>query len=228
MKLAPVPEMDLGDDEIEDLYRTRPAGAPDGAWLRVNMVSTLDGAGQGDDGRSGSINNDVDKRVFSALRRIADCVVVGAGTARAEAYGPADVPIVLVSRSGNVPPRLREAPPGRVLLATTEHAEGLEEARALLGEDNVLVLGAYSVDLAQLRGRLVARGWTEILSEGGPHLLRDFLAAGVADELCLTTVPRVIAGERARITHGPPVDVPLEPMLLLEEDGTLLGRWLVS
>ncbi|WP_101523505.1 dihydrofolate reductase family protein [Nocardioides houyundeii] len=228
MQLAPVPEVDLSDDELDEIYRITPAGAPDGAWLRVNMVASLDGAAHGEEGRSGDINNAVDKRVFFALRRIADCVVVGAGTARAESYRPARVPIVVVSRSGVVPESLRGAEPGKVLLATCEHAEGLAESRALLGEDNVLVLGTYSVNLVQLRSRLVARGWTQILSEGGPHLLHDLLAEGVADELCLTTVPRVISGEHPRIVHGPPIDVQLEPLLLLEEDGTLLGRWLVT
>src|SRR5690606_1524857 len=111
--------------------------------------------------------------------------------------------------------------------ATTDRSPGLAEARALLGEEHVLVLGSASVDLVRLRAALVARGWTALLSEGGPRLLRDLLDAGVADELCLTLVPRLIAGEHLPITHGPPVDVPLEPLLLLEQDGTLLGRWAV-
>ena len=72
---------------------------------------------------------------------------------------------------------------------------------------------------------LVDRGWTRILSEGGPHLLRDLVAEGVADEICCTTAPRLVAGEHPRITDGPPVDVPLELHTLLEQDGTLLARW---
>ncbi len=216
------PSRDPSDEELAALY-----AAPRLPWLRVNMVSTLDGAAQGDDGQSGGINNAVDKRVFHALRRLADCVVVGAGTARTEGYGPADVPVVVVSRSGSVPETLRGAEPGRVVLATAASASGLAEARELLGADHVWTLGEETVDLVALRERLVARGWRSILGEGGPGLLRDLLAVGVVDELCLTWVPRLIAGDHLSITAGGPVDVPLEPLLLLEEDGTLLGRWAV-
>lgn len=196
-------------------------------WLRVNMVSTLDGAATGDTERSDSIHDEADTRVFGVLRSLADVVVVGAGTAAAEGYGPADVPIVLVSRRGQVPEGLRGAAPGSVLLATCGAADGLEEARDVLGEDNVLVLGSHSVDLAGLREQLVAQGFVRLHAEGGPHLLRDLLASGVADELCTTFVPRVVAGEHPRITAGPPVDAALDLRLLLEAEGTLLGRWFV-
>ena len=209
-------------DDLAELY-----AAPADPWLRVNMVSTVDGAATGESGRSGSINNAADHVVFEHLRASADAVIVGAGTARAEGYGPADLPIVVVSRRGDVPARLRGAPAGSVLLATCAAAEGLEEQRELLGPDHVLVLGSHRVDLAGLRRSLVDRGHTRLLAEGGPHLLRDLLAAGVADELCTTTVPRVIAGTHPRITDGPPVDVPLRLHTLLEQDGTLLARWLL-
>ncbi len=213
---------DLTDDDLARLY-----AAPRTPWLRVNMVSTLDGAATGSDGRSGGINDDADHRVFDTLRRLADCIVVGAGTARAEGYRPARAPLVLVSRSGEVPELLRGAEPGRVRLATTATSPGLAEARDVLGAEHVWVLGTETVDLVALRDRLAAQGWRELLSEGGPGLLRDLLAAGVVDELCLTTVPRLLAGTGPRITAGEPVDVRLEPTLLLEHEGTLLGRWRV-
>ena len=210
------------DEELAELY-----AAPELPWLRVNMVSTIDGSATGSSGRSGSINNATDHRVFHLLRSMADAIVVGAGTARAEGYGPTDRPIVLVSRSGGVPDRLRGAEPGAVLMATVSAAEHLEEARELLGPDHVLVLGSHRVSLAELREHLVARGWTNLLSEGGPHLLRDLVDQGAADELTATFVPRLLAGRHPRIADGPPVDVPLSLRLLLEEDGTLLGRWFI-
>lgn len=211
------------DGPLEELY-----AVPRTPWLRVNMVSTLDGAASGSDGRSGSINDPADREVFGTLRRLADAVLVGAGTARAEGYRPADVPVVVVSRRADVPPTLRGAEPGRVLLATCASAEGLAEAQELLGDEHVLVCGQKRVDLPLLRGRLVARGHVSLLAEGGPHLLRDLLDQGVVDELCATIVPRLVAGEHPRITAGPPVDVPLSLHTLLEQDGTLLGRWLTS
>lgn len=208
-------------ESLEELY-----APPSTPWWRATMVATADGAAAGVDGRSGSINNAADHRVFALLRRLADVVVVGAGTARAEEYGASARPIVVVSRRGEVPPTLRGLEPGRVLLATTGSAPGLAAARELLGDPQVLVCGPEAVDLARLRDVLAERGLRQVLSEGGPHLLRDALAAGVVDELDTTYVPRLVAGAGPRITAGPPVDVPLALHTLLEEDGTLLARWL--
>jgi riboflavin biosynthesis pyrimidine reductase len=211
-----------GSDELVDLYR--PPRLP---WLRVNMVSTLDGAANGESGKSGSINNDADKAVFQALRAQADAVIVGAGTARTEGYRVAAVPLVIVSHSGQVPEQLREAPAGAVLLAVPASSPGLDDARALLGGENVVVVGDDQVDLPALKEALVGRGLRNLLSEGGPSLLRDLLASGAADELTLTWVPRLIGGVHPRIVMGASVDVDLELAVLLEQDGTLLGRWFV-
>ena len=214
---------DLSDDELTAAYT--PEREP---WLRVNFVSTVDGAATGSDGLSGTINNDADKRVFDTLRRRAQCLVVGAGTIREEEYDVPRVPIVVVSRSAVVPPTLAEAPPGRVLMATVATSDGLAEARETLNEDNVLVLGEEQIDLVALKAALAERGWTEQLCEGGPSLFADMLAAGVVDELCWTLVPRLTGGDAVRIATGAEVDVTLRPALLLEQDGTLLGRWLVE
>src|SRR6185436_3478876 len=70
-------------DDLAELY-----AAPADPWLRVNMVATVDGAATGETGRSGSINNAVDKLVYDQLRALADAIVVGAGTARIEGYAP--------------------------------------------------------------------------------------------------------------------------------------------
>jgi len=214
---------DLSDDDLAAAY-----APPSTPWLRVNFVSTVDGAAQGGDGVSTSINNDADKRVFDALRRRADCLVVGAGTLRAEGYDVPPLPLVVVSRSADLPPTLRGAPSGRILMATVASADGLAAVREELGEDNVLVLGEDEIDLAALKDTLAERGWAEQLCEGGPSLFADLLAAGVVDELCWTVVPRLTGGDAVRIATGAEVDVELRPALLLEQDGTLLGRWLAQ
>jgi riboflavin biosynthesis pyrimidine reductase len=197
-------------------------------WLRLNFVATTDGAVQGPDGRSKSINNSADKRVFDALRELADVIIVGAGTARAEGYRPNPKPMVIVSRSGEVPPSLREGRAGELLMATCSAAPRLAETQEVLGGDDVLVLGEYTPDLTALREELVDRGFADLLCEGGPHLTRDLLAAGVVDEVCLTVVPRLIADVHLRMTAGPPVDIGLRLHALLEDDGTLLQRWTIS
>ena len=215
------PNDDVADEDLARLYAV-PKGR---AFLRVNMVSTVDGSATGDDARSGSINNAADQRVFHTLRSLADVIVVGAGTAAAEGYSPADVPIVLVSRKAQVPPSLAGAPVGSVYLATCSRSDGLASAKEVLGEKHVLELGSHRVDLPLLKQTLAERGWTSQLCEGGPHLLRDLVFNGCVDELTATTVPRLVAGAYPRITEGAPIDVPLELALLLEDRGTLFGRW---
>lgn len=217
---------DVDEAGLAQAYAADPAA--DGLWVRINMVASLDGSAQGEDGVTDGINNAADKRVYDALRSYADVIVVGAGTARAENYGPADKPLVVVSRTGELHDKLLRAERGTVILATVEHAPGLPAAREALGEENVLLLGSYTIDFAALRGALAARGWTQILGEGGPHVLRDLLSVGVVDEICLSIVPRIVGGDHLRIVEGQPVDVALDPVLLLEEDGTLLGRWVVQ
>jgi riboflavin biosynthesis pyrimidine reductase len=212
-----------GSDDLAVLYE--PPRLP---WLRVNMVSTLDGAANGDSGKSGSINNEADKLVFHALRDQADAIIVGAGTARTERYRVAAVPLVIVSHRGLVPEQLKDAPPGDVLLVTCADSTGLDDCRSTLGADQVIVVGESQVDLAAMKAALVDRGFRNLLSEGGPHLLRDLLDAGAADELCLTWVPRLIGGVHPRILEGAPVDHDLRLALLMEDEGTLLGRWIVE
>ena len=213
-------------------------------WVRANFVSTLDGAATGDDGRSGSINTGADRDVFALLRALSDVVLVGAGTARAEGYKRSTVrapwtnlcegrtahPITAVfSRSGDVPPELSRAREnsGGVILVTCERAgkEAIDRAQSTLGEDQVIVRGEESVDLSAALDSLATRGLQRVLCEGGPHLMRDLTASGRLDELCLTIAPDLVAGDHPRITAGAAVTANLTPRLLIESEGTILGRW---
>src|SRR6476620_6779428 len=215
----------LGETEsLTELYAV-PSEAE--SWLRVNMVSTVDGAATGESGDSKTINNDADKEVFDLLREQADVLVVGAGTLRIEGYAVGRKPMVVVSRSGSVPPTLADTPRGQLMMATVSSSPGLEAAREQLGEENVFVLGSHRIDLAHLKTELAGRGYRNQLSEGGPHLLRDLLDQECVDEVDTTIVPRVIGGTHPRITDGPPGDVPVRLHTLVELEGTLLARWLV-
>lgn len=218
---------ELDDEALAAAYAT-PTETWGKPWLRVNFVSTVDGAAHGSDGLSTSINDAADKRVFDLLRAQADCLVVGAGTLRAEGYDVPRVPLVIVSREGQVPDNLRDAPPNRILMASVESSPYLTETRELLGPENTLVLGSEEIDFVELKSLLAQRGWANQLCEGGPQLFGTLAAAGVVDELCCTIVPRLAGGEALRIMVGPEVDVALELTSLLEQDGTLLGRWRVS
>ncbi|GAB3871084.1 dihydrofolate reductase family protein [Terrabacter terrigena] len=232
----------LADLDDADLFRAY--ASPCGRWVRCNMVTSLDGAATGADGRSGSINNEADHVVFEVLRALTHVVVVGAGTVRAEGYPPLAVkhsllgmrrdhglpdalPLVAVSNRGGVPPTLSGCRDGKALMAVPASAPGLDAARADIGDDNVIVCGDDEVDLRLLLDELHARGMDHVLTEGGPALLGSFLAAGAVDELCYTVVPQVV-GSVARRTvgaDGVPADLDLE--LLVEQDGTIMGRWFV-
>jgi riboflavin biosynthesis pyrimidine reductase len=223
-----------------DLVRAYATDDP--RWVRSNMVSTLDGAANGPDGRSGSINTDADHVVFDLLRALSDVVVVGAGTVRVEGYPALDLPaewqdvrdelglaaflpLVVVTGTGDVPPTVRSSPPGRVLLATRASAPGLDEARRALGPEHVMVCGSETVELDRLLDQLRERELQRVLTEGGPQLTGSFLAAELLDELCFTISPLVVGAG-----HPRPVEAVTDPHeltlgLLLEQDGTLLGRW---
>ena len=73
----------LDDASLAAVYAAQPR---EGAWVRANFATSLDGAITGPDGRSGSVNSRADHVVFELLRAISDVVVVGAGTLRSEGY----------------------------------------------------------------------------------------------------------------------------------------------
>ena len=76
-------------DDVDALVAAEPRPAPVGRpWLLVNMVASLDGAITVE-GRCGQLGGPADRAVFFALRAVADVVLAGAGTVRAEGYGPA-------------------------------------------------------------------------------------------------------------------------------------------
>lgn len=189
------------------------------------MVMTLDGATVGSDGLSGSISGAADKRVFMEARRLADVVLVGAGTIRAERYRPmvakpewqearaetgqaAAPQIVVVSGRLDLPwdePMFAEsALPVLVATSTTVDAAQLEIARA---HAEVVQLGDGSVDLSALVAWLHERGLKRIVCEGGEALLDALIQLDLVDEMDLTISP-VLAGagylpDSARATQAP-------------------------
>ena len=167
----------------------------------------------GADGKSGWINNAADKRVFDSCASLADAIVVGAGTARAEGYRPAAKPIVLVSRSGGVPRKLRDAPRRSAVLMAT--AAGEHRRTGTLGDDHVLVLGEAASISPRSSRSWPGAGLTNLLCEGGPHLLPPARRRRGRRALRHDGVLRLVGGAYRRITAGPPVDT-LRPMLLLE------------
>jgi riboflavin biosynthesis pyrimidine reductase len=237
------------DDERDllDLY-AHPAPRPGAAaWVRANMISSLDGGATGADGRSGSINGAADLRVFRVLRAVADVVLVGAGTVRAEGYETIDVPaalaagrearglrphleLAIVTASGAIPPGLLDAerPP---LVICPASCPQIDQLREHLGHGRLVVAGDDAVDLALALAQLADLGLARVLTEGGPHLLAELVTRGLVDDLCLTTSPVLVGGPPPRVLAGAPwlePAVEARPASLLHADGVLLGRWLLT
>ncbi|MBO3679860.1 pyrimidine reductase family protein [Streptomyces sp. NEAU-YJ-81] len=242
-------DREWGLDELADAYAyPEPPHGPSGAFLRANMVSSLDGAAH-HDGRSKPLSSDADMRIFGVLRGLADAVVVGAETVRLEGYRPARArkafaerraalgqapapAIAVVSASldldFSMPLFTEPLVPTIVITGAAAAAERIERARAAGAE--VVFAGAGPsgrVDAAAVVTALAELGHTRLLTEGGPTLLAQFAAAGVLDELCLAVAPLVTAGDAKRIVDGAELGEPEQFTLdsVLEEAGFLFTRY---
>jgi len=198
-----------------------PAGeALDRPWLRANMVVSVDGAASLV-GRSGGLSGPADRLLFSVLRSLADVILVGAATARAERYRPAAAraiwsvlrdgraptpPIAVVTRELSLDPDsplIALAPGGsRTIVLTTAAAPDRRRA-AVARHADVVVAGQDSLTPAAVIGALAERGYRRVLTEGGPNLLGQFAAAGLLDDLCLTISPLLEGGWADRIVTVP-------------------------
>ncbi|KAB1150125.1 pyrimidine reductase family protein [Streptomyces luteolifulvus] len=234
-------------DELAAAYAfPEPVPGGTGAWLRANMVSTLDGAAQ-HEGRSQPISSAADMRIFGTLRALADVVVVGAETVRQEGYRPARaraefaalrqaagqgpapaIAVVSASLDLDYSLPLFTSPLVPTLLLTGAAAPPDRVAAAEKAGARVVIAGdGVGVDPDRAVRALAWLGHTRLLTEGGPRLLGQLVAAGVLDELCLTLAPMLTAGDAQRIAGGPSVAVPQRFVLgsLLEEDGFLFSRY---
>jgi riboflavin biosynthesis pyrimidine reductase len=222
----------LPEAELLDLYDPGPGHA-----LRAGFVLSTDG-GVAHDGTSRTLQSPADSAAFHALRAVADAVLVGAGTARSEDYGPvrprpdgrdwreshglpAQPPLVLVSRSLDLDPGAR-CFTGPTVVVTCHSAP--DPGRF----PDVVFAGDEEVELADAVRQLADRGLTRLLCEGGPHLLTALLRQGLVDELCLTHTPLLVGTAPTLLTQAtdPPVGLDLQH-LVDGGDGVLLARYAV-
>jgi riboflavin biosynthesis pyrimidine reductase len=233
---------ELDDTGIAAAY----AYPADRAWLRANFVASADGAGHLN-GRSAGLSSPGDMRIFGILRVLADVILVGAGTARAEEYKaaryrpelaelragrPPVATIAVVTRSVNLDlaaPLFTEAPAdARTIVITSAAAPADRRAEAAKVAD-VIVAGETDVDLTAAVAGLHERDLSRVNCEGGPHLLRDLATAGLLDELCLSLSPMLTGPGAGRITAGQPFHArPMTLAGLLVEDSFLYCRYLAG
>jgi riboflavin biosynthesis pyrimidine reductase len=186
----------------------------------ANFASSIDGHAT-IDGRSGGLGDEGDREIFHALRGMADAVIVGTGTLRAERYGRmiadpdrrrrrelrglAPEPIACtVTRSGVVDAGipLFATPEATVVIfsgAPVELGEPAATVEVVRIDPGLLTLTTV---LERLRTDHDVR---LLLCEGGPGLFGGLLRERLVDELFVTLAPKLVAGEGPRITAGTPL-----------------------
>lgn len=242
-RLLPWPAADLDPrTAYDDLTRHC---WPDRPYVVLNMVASVDGA-VAIDGVTKELGSRSDRLIFHHLRELADAVMAGASTVRAEHYGPvqlpaparaqrlaqgraAQPPLVVVSRSlaFDWEAKLFTCPKQRPILLVPADAPPARRTEAERVAE-VICAGTSSVDLPAALGQLRARRVALLVCEGGPTLNSALLGAGLVDELCLTVSPLVTATTGPLGIFAPlpqTVRQRLQLVHVLEEDGFLYLRY---
>lgn len=238
VRVFPSPARTLDADDLLAAY----PWPEQGRWVRAVMVTTLDGAAAGPDGLSGSISSDVDGAVFDSVRRFADAVLVGAGTLRAEQYGPMRVnpddaarreqggqaaapQLAMVSGSLNLPwdlPVFAESTLTPIVLTTTE----ADPTALATAREHATVLELGDLEATTVLDALTARGLHRVVCEGGPSLLEAVVAADLLDEADITVSPLFAGTAHTPRTHGLTEVAPFTLTHLLTAESFLMARYL--
>ena len=217
---------------------------PDRPYVFLNFVTTLDGRAALD-GSTRPLGGPADLEMLLALRDVADAVLIGPGTVRAEGYArlvgaperraareaaglSADPPAVLISRRFDIPweAGLFAAAEQPVIVYTGAGAVSATPEVAAPVEIVELERCTPAAALRDLR----ARGIRALLSEGGPTLFRALLGDGLVDELFLTLTPVLTADDREiGILPGPRLEGPLRSELrwILRSEHELFLRYAI-
>lgn len=238
----PAPERELDRDGLAELY-----AHPEGV-LRVNFVASADGA-VAVGGVSSGLEAPGDRTVFGLLRELADVILVGAGSVRAEGYrgartsperearrrarGQAPVPpIAVVSTRGDLDPAsplFTDTAVAPLVLLTGATPSTARDTAPDTVRSALAGAGAEVVDVggdpAAVVAALADRGLSRVLCEGGPALFGALLDAGRVDELCLSLAPQLEGGAAGRIVAGAGAGGP-RPLhlasVVAHDDGLLL------
>ena len=184
-------------------------------WVLLNMVASIDGA-TAVSGKSSALGDQDDLELFRILRSVADVILVGAGTVRAENYGQPrlSADLVAMRRHAGMTPlpriavvtgRLSLEPSMRLftdegvppLIITTREAAN-ESGPSFDGVAELVASDA-------LDGRSIVEaldGHRVVLCEGGPTLNASLVKAGVVDEVNLTMAPLLVGGDSLRVAQG--------------------------
>ena len=216
----------------------------DRPWVLANMAASIDGAIE-IGGVSGPIGGEGDAAVFRALRAIADVIVVGGGTARAENYGPPNLDsdaraarlargqaalpaLVVISASLRVEPDGRLFEAGHRPILMTVSSTPAAQLRSLEAVAEIEQFDG-AVTAEKVVASLDRRGYRTVLVEGGPSLNAQFVDADLIDELCVTVAPKLTASSARRLVWGDSDNVrPMHLDRIFVEDDELFLRYLRS
>jgi riboflavin-specific deaminase-like protein len=238
-RLLPDPGPTTVERQLE-VYRPWEQPHEERPFVAMNFAATVDGRAT-IGSVSGPIGSDADTAMLAGLRTRFDAVMIGAGTMRAERYGPLvsspekrqrrerlglppDPLMVIVSGRLDLP---WEAPlftdGGGQVLVFTASAGAVPRVAASLE----VVRHEGFVNLVEaLRHLRRERGVRALLCEGGPGLHGELEGGGLVDDLFLTIAPKLAGGEAPRIVEGElPSVVDLDLAWLLEQDGELFARY---
>jgi len=231
------------DVDPVDLYAADARPAPsDRPWVMLGMIQSADGAAVVD-GRSGGLGGEGDRQVFRAVRGVADAILVGAVTARAERYGAVqcteEIQAARLERGQRAQPRLAivsgsldlpadlplfDGPDKPMVVTDGSAPAGMRSVMARRAE--IITAGDGRLDFDTALRALRKRGVEVLLCEGGPTLNGLLLRNGLVDELCVSLSPLLVGGPAPRIIHGhEPHQLGLELHRVLEHEGMLFLRY---
>ncbi|MGP3536657.1 dihydrofolate reductase family protein [Microbacterium sp. RD1] len=191
-----------------------------GAFVRLNMITSVTGAAVGGDGTSNTLTSRTDRAVLGLIRRGSDVVVVGAATVRAEGYLlPRAARLAVVTTSGDLTGhRFPEAPGAVLLVCPADRVDAVRERSGLSSAEIVGVTGGDELRPQAIVAALRSRGLERIVCEGGPTLAARFADAGVIDEYCVTVAPVLEPAPRAFLPIRRAAATAVAGMLV-DEDG---------
>jgi riboflavin biosynthesis pyrimidine reductase len=123
----------------------------------ANLVLGSDGSTTLD-GSSKALSSATDRKRFHELRALASAILIGGNTARTEPYATTPIPLVVITRTGEIPDSVRGNP--KVQIWELDPVTAIKKAGDEFG-GNILV-------------------------EGGISLIQELLVANQIDELYLT------------------------------------------
>jgi diaminohydroxyphosphoribosylaminopyrimidine deaminase/5-amino-6-(5-phosphoribosylamino)uracil reductase len=169
---------DVVAEQLAPYVAHRRTGRP---WVVLKLASSLDGRIAAPDGSSRWITGEAARLDAHRLRAVSDAVIVGAGTVRAD-----DPTLTVRLPEGDPLFRGPDDQPARVVLGSVPTGAAVAPALERIGP------------LEDVLDDLGARGFLQVLVEGGATVAHDFHARGLVDRYVLYLAPALFGGDDAR------------------------------